>query len=295
MTPTLTSGSSISQQQFPLVFAARDPEGHKGTFGSVGILGGAVGMTGAVILAGRAALKSGVGKTYLALTQSPLPVAYDSHHPELMLHEASSLIEQAANMDAWVAGCGLGQTPSALALLKRLLTVRAGRPLVLDADALNALARGDIAPTWGNGVVVLTPHPTEAARILQTDTQSVQSDRPKTAQTLARKYKAWVVLKGARTIVCSPEGLWQVNLTGNVGLATGGTGDVLSGLLGSLLAQGLPAEQAIAAGVWLHGAAADALVAKGKGPIGLTAGELPDAIRDLRNRVSFKKDDASSL
>lgn len=289
MTVTRSSGSPITEQLFPLIFAARNPEGHKGTFGSIGILGGAAGMTGAAILAGRAALHSGVGKTYLALAQSPLPVAYDSNHPELMLHEASTLVEQAAMMDAWVAGCGLGLTPDALNLLRRLMGLRAGRPLVLDADALNALARGDISDTWGNGLVVLTPHPTEAARLLKTDTQSVQSNRPEAAQTLAHQYHCWVVLKGAGTIVCAPEGNWLINTTGNVGLATGGTGDVLSGLLGSLLAQGIPPEQAIPAGVWLHGAAADDLVAQGKGPIGLTAGELPLAIRDLRNRVSFKK------
>lgn len=294
MTVTLPCGSSITEHLFPLVFAVRDPKGHKGTFGSVGILGGAAGMTGAAILAGRAALYSGVGKTYLAFAQSPLPVAYDSNHPELMLHEASTLVEQASQMDAWVAGCGLGLTQASLSLLRRLLSLRAGGPLVLDADALNALARGDISNTWGDGLVVLTPHPTEAARLLGTNTQSIQSDRPQAAQTLARRHHAWVVLKGAETIVCSPEGHWLINPTGNVGLATGGTGDVLSGLLGSLLAQGIPPEQAIAAGVWLHGAAADALVAQGKGPIGLTAGELPQAIRDIRNRVFFKKDHDSS-
>lgn len=295
MTSTLPSGSPIAEQQFPLVFAMRDPEGHKGTFGSVGILGGSSGMTGAVILAGRAALKSGVGKTYLALTQTPMPVAYDSLNPELMVHDAQSLIEKAATMDAWVAGCGLGLAPAALHLLRLLLSVRAERPLVLDADALNALAQGDISNTWGPGLVVLTPHPTEAARLLQTDTQTIQSDRPSAAQKLAQRYSAWIVLKGARTIVCAPDGIWHVNTSGNVGLATGGTGDVLSGLLGSLLAQGIPAEQAIPGAVWLHGAAADALVAQGRGPIGLTAGELPDAIRDLRNRLSFTKDNSQSL
>ena len=294
MTFTRSSGSPITEQLFPLVFAARDPEGHKGTFGSIGILGGAAGMTGAAILAGRAALYSGAGKTYLALAQSPLPVAYDSNHPELMLHEASSLVEQPTLVDAWVAGCGLGLTRNALTLLRRLLVLRVGRPLVLDADALNALARGDISNTWGDGLVVLTPHPAEAARLLKTDTQSIQSNRPEAAQTLARLYRAWVVLKGAGTIVCTPEGSWLINTTGNVGLATGGTGDVLSGLLGSLLAQGLPPDQAIPAGVWLHGAAADALVARGRGPIGLTASELPQAIRDIRNRVSFEKDHESS-
>ena len=290
MTPSHSSGSLITEQQFPLVFAIRDAQGHKGSFGSVGILGGSSGMAGAVILAGRAALKSGVGKTYIALTQTPMPVAYDSVNPELMLHDAASLIEQAATMDAWVAGCGLGHAPAALTLLKRLLAMRSTRPLVLDADALNALAKGDISNNWGYGLVVLTPHPTEAARLLQTDTSVVQADRPGAAQQLARRHNAWVVLKGAGSIVCSPDGCWQVNPTGNVGLASGGTGDVLSGLLGSLLAQGIPAEQAIPAAVWLHGAAADALVASGKGPIGLTAGELPEAIRNLRNRVSFKKD-----
>lgn len=289
MNPSSTLTNAITEDLFTLVFAPRDPQEHKGSFGSVGILGGSRGMTGAVILAGRAALKSGVGKTYLAITQSPLPVAYDSLYPELMLHEAAALVEQAETMDTWVAGCGLGLAPEALRVLEKLLRFRAERPLVLDADALNALAREDFSNTWGPGVVVLTPHPTEASRLLQTNTQQVQADRSGAAQAIAQRYKAWVVLKGAGTIVCSPEGRWQLNTTGNVGLATGGTGDVLSGLLGSLLAQRIPAEQAIPAAVWLHGAAADALVANGIGPIGLTAGELPDAIRDLRNRAVLKK------
>jgi hydroxyethylthiazole kinase-like uncharacterized protein yjeF len=207
-----------------------------------------------------------------------------------MLHDAKTLIEKAASIDAWVAGCGLGLGSAALGLLRLLLSARAKRPLVLDADALNALAQDNFSNTWGQGLVVMTPHPTEAARLLQTDTQTIQSDRSGAAQKLAQRYRAWIVLKGARTIVCTPDGVWQVNTSGNVGLATGGTGDVLSGLLGSLLAQGIPAEQAIPGAVWLHGAAADALVAQGRGPIGLTAGELPDAIRDLRNRVSFKQD-----
>lgn len=288
MTPSIANGSSIEVGQFPQLFAERDPKGHKGSFGAVGILGGSAGMTGAVILAGRAALKCGVGKTYIAITQHPMPVAYDSLNPELMLHEASALLQEASLMDAWVAGCGLGRTPEALTALRRLLSTRAERPLVLDADALNALAYGDISATWGCGVVVMTPHPTEASRLLQTDTKTIQSDRPGAAQTLAKRYSAWIVLKGANTLVCAPDGVWQSNQTGNVGLASGGTGDVLSGVLGSLLAQGMPPEQAVPAAVWLHGKAADVLVARGVGPIGLTAGELPDALRSIRNRVSLK-------
>ena len=286
MSLPIVNGSTISAEQFPQIFAARDPQGHKGSFGSVAILGGSAGMTGAVILAGRAALKSGAGKTHLAITQTPLPVAYDSLNPELMLQEASLLLDQTASMDAWVAGCGLGRSNLALTALRRLLNTRAGCPLVLDADALNALAHGDIAPTWGRGTIVMTPHPTEAARLLKTDALAVQADRLSAAQTLAATYKAWVVLKGANTLVCAPTGQWQINATGNVGLASGGTGDVLSGVLGSLLAQGFPPEQAIPAAVWLHGSAADMLVAHGMGPIGMSAGELPDAIRRVRNRVS---------
>lgn len=285
MTTPIKSGSFIQAEQFPLVFATRDSEGHKGSFGSVAILGGSTGMVGAAILAGRAALKSGAGKTYLAITQSPLNLAYDSLNPEMMVHEAMVLLNDVDAQDAWVAGCGLGRSAHALNALRQLLRTRASTPLVLDADALNAIAFGDISTAWGSGVVVLTPHPTEASRLLQTETHFIQADRPRAAQALASQFKAWVVLKGAHTIVCSPEGVWQKNPTGNVGLASGGTGDVLSGVLGSLLAQGIPAQQAVPAAVWLHGAAADHLVAAGIGPIGMTAGELPDAIRSIRNRA----------
>ena len=287
MTPLIVNGSAITAEQFPRIFAPRDPQGHKGSFGSLAILGGSQGMTGAVILAGRAALKSGVGKTYLAITQTPLLLSYDSVNPELMLQEASHFLEEAPAIDAWVAGCGLGRSPAALTALRQLLRTQTTAPLVMDADALNALAYGDIAPTWGRRTVVMTPHPAEAARLLGTDASTVQADRLGAATTLAKKYKAWIVLKGANTLVCTPTGLWQSNPTGNVGLASGGTGDVLSGVLGSLLAQGFAPEQAVPAAVWLHGSAADRLVSQGIGPIGLTAGELPEAIRQLRNRVSL--------
>jgi len=285
MTSSITSGSFIQAEQFPLIFAARDTEGHKGSFGSVAILGGSSGMTGAAILAGRAALKSGAGKTFLAITQSPMTWVYDTLSPELMVHEAMTLLNDIDTLDAWVAGCGLGRSAPALSALRQLLRVRAAKPLVLDADALNAISYGDIVATWGSGVVVLTPHPAEAAKLLQTETQFIQTDRPAAAQALAKQFNAWIVLKGSHTIVCSPEGQWQKNPTGNVGLASGGTGDVLSGVLGSLLAQGFAAQQAVPAAVWLHGAAADHLVNAGIGPIGMTAGELPDAIRKIRNRV----------
>ncbi len=241
-------------------------------------------MTGAAILAARAALKTGAGKVFVGLAQSPAPVSYDTQHPELMLRAVPDLLAQAAGMQAWAAGCGLGQSEEAVSWLRQLFIARKSVPLVVDADGLNALATGAAAPTWGRGDVVLTPHPAEAGRLLGLSTEQVQADRPAAAQSLARQYKAWVVLKGAGSIVCAPDQSWQINLTGNVGLATGGTGDVLSGILVSLLAQGMPTHIAIPAGVWLHGSAADRLVQSGIGPIGLTAGELADAARSIRNQ-----------
>ena len=284
MASLLTTSMPIAPMQFEAVFAPRDPAGHKGTFGSAAILGGATGMTGAAILAGRAALKTGAGKVFLALAQHPCPIPYDAAHPELMIHEAGEMLDRAHDVSAWAAGCGLGDSARAIEWLKRLFACRDSKPLVLDADGLNALAAAAVSNTWGSGEVVLTPHPMEAARLLGVQTREIQADRPAAAQALARKYDAWVALKGAGTIVCAPDLSWQINPTGSVALATGGTGDVLSGILVSLLAQGFPATIAVPAGVWLHGAAADVLVERGIGPIGLVASDLADVVRDLRNR-----------
>ncbi len=285
MKPILHSGTHTSHALIAPLFAPRDPEGHKGTFGSVGILGGAHGMTGAALLAARAALKSGAGKVLVGLAQTPMPMACDPIHPELMLRHASTLLDDHAAIQAWAAGCGLGQSEQAASWLRTLFSVHGSSPLVLDADGLNLLANEAVRPTWGQGLVVMTPHPAEAARLLGTSTEEIQADRPAAARALATKFSAWVVLKGAATIVCAPDLSWQINPTGNIGLASGGTGDVLSGLLTSLLAQGFSPEVAVTGGVWLHGRAADALVSEGKGPIGLTAGELADAIRTLRNHA----------
>lgn len=283
MQNTLKTGQSVSLEQVSALFNPRDPLSHKGSFGCAAILGGARGMTGAAILAARAALKTGAGKVMIGIAQMPMPVPYDCGNPELMLHEADDLLAVAHTMDAWAAGCGLGLSDQALSWLRQLFIRRQNVPLVLDADGLNAIASGGVSPTWGQGEIVLTPHPAEAARLLDLETKQVQADRTGTAMALARLFKAWVVLKGAGTIICAPDLSWQRNNTGNVGLATAGTGDVLSGMLVSLLAQGLPMQTAVPAAVWLHGAAADHLVKQGIGPIGLTAGELVDAARTIRN------------
>ncbi|MDR7946643.1 NAD(P)H-hydrate dehydratase [Achromobacter aegrifaciens] len=282
-TPAPSAGGAIDRAALPALFAPRGQDTHKGSFGTVGVVGGGPGMTGAALLAARAALKTGAGKVLVGFAQDAAPLACDPLQPELMLRDARSLLEQDWGVTAWVAGCGIGTDALAANALSELFVLRRGSPLVLDADGLNLLARGDIQPNWGEGAVVLTPHPAEAGRLLGMDTAEVQADRPAAARKLAQRYRAWIVLKGAGTVVCSPDGDLRVNTSGNPGLATAGTGDVLAGMLGSLIAQKLPLEQAVAGAVWLHGAAADALVAQGVGPIGLTAGELADAVRALRN------------
>lgn len=274
---------TITPSQFAALFEPRDPAGHKGTFGSAAIVGGAPGMVGAAVLAARAALKSGCGRVYVGLAQENSTFSLDIDQPELMWRTVPALLEIGGQITAWGVGCGLGNTVHGIHCLKTVFAQRGDKPLVVDADGLNAISRGDVSPTWGSGTVVLTPHPAEAARLLGTDTASVQTNRLETAQALAKRFNAWVVLKGQHTIVCGPHGHCQTNVTGNVGLASAGSGDVLTGLITSLLAQGFMAEVAVPGAVWLHGAAADHLAQRLGGPIGMTASELVDSIRKLRN------------
>ena len=273
----------MTHPDFPALFTARAADSHKGSFGTVGVIGGGPGMTGAALLAGRAALRLGAGKVLVGFVESPAPLACDPMQPELMCREALSVIDGDYGVTTWVAGCGAGTQAYAIEALSRLLETRGDTPLVLDADALNLLAEKRITASWGDALTVLTPHPAEASRLLGCSTADIQADRPRSGQALARAYNAWIILKGAATIICSPQGACHVNASGNPGLATAGTGDVLAGMLGSLLAQGLTPEPATRGGVWLHGAAADECVKSGLGPIGLTAGELAEKARWIRN------------
>lgn len=273
------------------LFRPRPHDTHKGSFGTLGLLGGAPGMTGAALLAARAALYGGAGKILVGMAAAPSSTpAYDPLHPELMLRDAEGLLDQAERLGVtvWVAGCGLGAHECAARWLARLLAEAPTTvPLVLDADALALLAaipELSRALAARSGPAILTPHPLEAARLLGASTEEIQADRIASARELAMRYRSWIVLKGAGSIVCGPDGSWSVNGSGNAGLATAGTGDVLAGMLGALLAQGMDIGEAARAGVWLHGAAADDLVARGTGPLGLTASEIAPAARALRNR-----------
>jgi hydroxyethylthiazole kinase-like uncharacterized protein yjeF len=264
----------------PTVLARRKRATHKGTFGTVCIVGGAEGMVGAALLAGRAALRSGAGRVVVAFLADGAPCV-DTTAPELMLRSARQIEPDA---DAWVVGPGLSRSESAQALTGN--AIARDRPLVLDADALNIVAADEAlrhAVALRRAPTLLTPHPAEAARLLQCDTIAVQADRVGAALRLATTLRAQVVLKGNGSIVARPEGTFDINASGNPALATAGSGDVLAGILGALLAQGIGPAAAMRIGVCLHGAAADALVARGIGPLGVCASEVIDAARALVN------------
>lgn len=226
--------------------ASRPHASHKGSFGDVVVVGGqqrsptAPGMTGAAILAGRAALHGGAGRVYVALLgDDGSDAAWDPVCPELMFRPVRPLLDSGLPASA-VAVCGCGGGERVSQVLPRLLCGTA--TLVLDADALNAVARDAGLQTqlvhraargW---TTVLTPHPLEAARLLDTDTDTVMADRLGCAQALSRRYRALCVLKGSGTIVCAPDEVPLINPTGNGALATAGTGDVLAGWIGAALA-----------------------------------------------------------
>ncbi len=274
-------GHRVTLSDFAAHAGPRQLNSHKGSFGSAGVLGGAHSMVGAAFLAGRAALKLGAGRVYLGLLD-PQPPACDLLQPELMLRRPQALFQ--ADLTALACGPGLGDSLEATELLEA--AIASELPLLLDADALNLVASEgnlQVALASRNNPAILTPHPAEAARLLESTTAEVQGDRIAAALEIAERYHCHVALKGCGTVIAAVNGRWWINSTGNPGMATAGMGDVLSGLIVALLAQGWPVDAALLAGVHLHGAAADRLVANGVGPIGLTAGEVIDAARRLFN------------
>ncbi|HZP91295.1 MAG TPA: NAD(P)H-hydrate dehydratase [Burkholderiales bacterium] len=264
----------------------RSRNAHKGMFGDVGVVGGAPGMVGAALLAGRAALKLGAGRVFVGLLGKGPEV--DLFQPDLMLRPAEEILSR-ERLGCLVLGPGLGQSDAARHALEKALSHDA--PLVLDADALNLLAAGRAlraALARRRQPALLTPHPAEAARLLGTTTAQVQRDRVRNALALARDTRAFAVLKGAGSVCVTPEGRWHLNTSGNPGMAVAGMGDVLAGMLGALLAQGAAPEAALLAGVHAHGLAGDELVARGIGPVGLTASETIDTARQVWNRLAAR-------
>lgn len=261
----------------------RAANSHKGTFGSIGILGGSAGMVGAALLAGKAALKLGAGRVYLGLIARNAP-AVDVTQPELMLQSPHELFKL-KQINCLVTGPGLGTESDAYTWLDCALTTQ--HALVLDADALNHIAVHTQMATklrQRNEPAVLTPHPAEAARLLGIDVTTVQNDRLGAAQQITENFNCHVVLKGAGSICTFPNGSHYINTSGNPGLSSAGTGDVLSGMIGAFISQGLNPEHALLLAVYLHGAAADELRQQQHGPLGMTATEIIPAARGLLNQ-----------
>ncbi len=235
---------------------ARTHASHKGSYGDVAVVGGAPGMAGAALLAGSAALHAGAGRVFVGLLDATAaPV--DTAQPELMLRDAHAL-----DLSAMTVVCGCGAGEMVREMLPRVLSTAAA--LVIDADALNAIAadvalQAQLAARGKSGSpTVITPHPLEAARLLDCTAADVQADRLAAARRLAARFGVVVVLKGSGTVIAGAEGtLPVINLTGNARLATAGTGDVLAGMVGAALAMRQPAFDAARDAVWQHGHIAD--------------------------------------
>ncbi|WP_172256461.1 NAD(P)H-hydrate dehydratase [Saccharibacillus deserti] len=267
----------------------RAEDSHKGTYGHVLVVGGSRLMSGAGFMASRAALRIGSGLVTWALPQALLPDIV-GHVPELMVAEASegdgwqrssaaAILKLASKMDVLAVGPGLGRFDGDIEWLRELWT-GSDVPLVLDADGLNILAdAGEDVKRWGRREnVVLTPHPGEMGRLLGVPTAELQQDRLGAARTYAADYGVTLVLKGARTVVASPDGAVFVNTTGHPGMSAGGTGDVLTGAISGLIAQGLTLLQAAAFGVYLHGRAGERAAELREHPASLLAGDVIEAL-----------------
>ncbi|MCA2977795.1 MAG: NAD(P)H-hydrate dehydratase [Myxococcaceae bacterium] len=262
--------------------APRRVDGHKGTFGHVLVVAGSRGKTGAAALAAKAALRTGAGLvTVASRPEAVQPIL--QHAPEVMgvelasegplgLADFNSILEAADGKQALVIGPGLARGPDTGRLLGALLE-ELTIPCVLDADALNALEGQVGLLDKARGELLLTPHPGEMGRLLGRPTADVAADRVGLAREFAQAHSVVVLLKGARTVIAREDGAVFVNPTGNAGLATAGTGDVLSGMAGALLAQGLTTEDAALVGAWAHGAAGD-LAAQRRGLLGLVASDV---------------------
>ena len=266
----------------------RPDDSNKGTLGSLLCICGSYGMAGAAIMAGKAALRCGIGLLKIAVPKSIYPVCATNilesvYYP---LEETSNgvisskntdfLLEKCEKSSAVVIGCGLSVCDDTKNLVQSVIT-NCEKPLVIDADALNCICNKPEILKNLKAPAIITPHPGEMARLLHSTPKAVNSNRENTAIDFAKKFGVVTVLKGAGTIIASPDGEVYINHTGNSGMATGGSGDVLSGIIGSLLAQGAAPINAAAAGVFLHGTIGD-LAAEKLGKISMLPTDMIDMI-----------------
>lgn len=266
----------------------RPDDSNKGTLGSLLCICGSYGMAGAAIMAGKAALRCGIGLLKIAVPKSIYPVCATNilesvYYP---LEETSNgiisskntdfLLEMCEKSSAVVIGCGLSVCDDTKNLVQSVIT-NCEKPLVIDADALNCICNKPEILKNLKAPAIITHHPGEMARLLHSTPKAVNSNRENTAIDFAKKFGVVTVLKGAGTIIASPDGEVYINHTGNSGMATGGSGDILSGIIGSLLAQGASPINAAAAGVFLHGTIGD-LAAEKLGKISMLPTDMIDMI-----------------
>ena len=281
--------------QLDLTYAARllpqrPDDGHKGTFGHALIIAGSRGFTGAAKLAAESACRSGAGLVTVATPETQqavvaaglleaMSIGLPATPDDTIATEALELaLETAAERDAVGIGPGLSQSPATIDFV-RAFVAACPKPIVIDADGLNALAGKTELLQATNERAVVTPHPGEMARISGFLTEEIQSNRLASASAFAKSHRCVVVLKGRHTVIAGPGGEELVNTTGNAGLATGGTGDVLTGLIAGLLAQGCNAFDAAALGVFVHGLAGD-IAADAMTQRGMIASDVCDCIPD---------------
>lgn len=277
----------------------RYPDTHKGDYGHLMVLAGSLGKAGAAVMAARGALRTGAGLVSVATPNSIVPIIQQQIFEAMCIPSAESidctlgigaegeLLKAAETMSACAVGPGLSTHYETIQVMRNMVQ-RLTIPMIIDADGLNAIAGSLSILKKVKAPVVLTPHPGEMGRLLGKSSDDVQKDRIGTASDFAVKHNVTLVLKGAGTVVAGPDGEVFINSTGNPGMATAGTGDVLTGMIGSLLAQDYPAIQAACLGVYLHGLAGD-LAAQEKGEMGMIAGDLiekiPEAIKETMEPV----------
>jgi hydroxyethylthiazole kinase-like uncharacterized protein yjeF len=282
-------------------FPPRNPDAHKGTYGHLLVIGGSLGKTGAAALAGSAAMRSGAGLVTVATAASQQPIVagltlegMTEALPETAAHTVSAkarapIGELAAARDAVALGPGLGLDAETQALARELVR-DLERPLAVDADALTSLAGHLDVLSVARGPRCLTPHPGEMARMLGVSIADVQRDRIECARRFAVDHRVHLVLKGARSVIADPEGRVYLNPTGNPGMASGGTGDVLTGMVGAFLARRLPSGAAMQCAVYLHGLAGD-VAAERVGQESLIASEIVAALPEAFARLRAPHDD----
>ena len=269
----ITNPIEITSEMVKTLLPDRPDDANKGTFGHLLSICGSMLMPGAAVLASSAAVRMGVGLVTAAFPSA----AYNAIAPHLIepllcplqgdengfLSSKScfGLVDRLEKASATLVGCGIGQTPSTRLVVREIL-IHSTKPVVLDADGINLITDNINILNTVSVPVIITPHPGEMSRLCKISVKEIQENRTSVASWFARQSQAFVVLKGAGTVIATPDGKCYINKTGNSGMAKGGSGDMLAGMIASLLAQGMSPESAAVCGVYLHGAAGDMAAAE---------------------------------